>query len=141
MSFLTNTQKQKKFITKNFKNTLEEKTDVILSPEFYWTKRLTLNINFSYEIKKMAPSIFDGFLPSGKFDYKVFKLAPHEFIIIAYDLETIKNELSSLGIDLLLVDKIYALQSEFLNDEISLKVDHEFGVASHNDIIVYTPLK
>jgi len=129
------------FVTKNFDKKLEGKSDIVLSPEFYWAKRVTLNVRFSYEVKKMAPSIFDGVLPGDNFEYKVFKLATHEFVVVAYNIGNIITELKALGIDISLVDKIYTAQSEFIGSEIALKVDEVHAIASNEDIVVYLPLK
>ncbi len=141
MSFFSGAKNQLLFVTKNFSERLEDKSNIVLSPEFYWVKKVSLNVRFSYEVKKMAPSIFDGILPHGEFEYKVFKLESNEFIIIAYDLQSIIKELQTLGIDMSLVDKIYAVQSEFLHDNITIKVNDKFGLLSYEGILVYSPLR
>jgi len=141
LSFFSGHKKQTIFITKDFHKKLTEKCDLILSPEFYWTRKVSLNVNFSYEVKKMASSIFEGILPAGSFEYKVFTLFKNEYIIIAYDIQKIKLELESMGMDMSKVDKIYTLQSEFLKDEISLHVNEKFGVATVDGVVVYLPLK
>lgn len=89
----------------------------------------------------MAPSIFDGILPKGDFDYRVFKTNPKEFIILAYDIEHILQELKLLGIDISLVDKIYTIQSELLDKNISLKSDETHGIVSVDGIVVHLPLR
>lgn len=141
LSFFSGHKKQAFFITKNFDIKLTDKCDLILSPEFYWARKVTLNVNFSYEVQKMAISIFDGLLPNGSFEFKVFKLEKNEYIIIAYDIESIKLQLKNMGIDMSKVDKIYTLQSEFLKNNISLSVDDDFGVATVDGLMVYLPLK
>ncbi len=140
MNFLTNFKKPTFFITKNFTKNIIEKSNLILSPEFYWAKRVSLNVSFSYEVKSMAPSIFDGILPKGKFEYKVFKIKPNEFVIIAYDLEQIKAQLTLLGVNLDLVEKIYTAQSEFLNNDISLRINDDFGIFTCKDVVTYAPI-
>jgi len=141
LNFFNNHKKQTFFITKNFDITITAKCDLVLSPEFYWARRVTLNVHFSYEVHKMAASIFDGLLPNGSFEYKVLKLRKNEYILIAYDIHHIKSQLKSMGIDVSKVDKIYTLQSEFLKNEISLSVDDKFGVATVDGLLVYLPLK
>ena len=141
MSFFSSKKKDLYFITKNFDKKIDSRCDIVLSPQFYWTKRVKLNTNFSYEVKKMAPSIFDGILPKGDFDYRVFKTAIKEFIVIAYDIKHILQELKLLGIDISLIDKIYTIQSEFLDKNISLKSDETHGIVSVDGIIVHLPLR
>ncbi len=141
MSFFSSKRKDIYFITKNFDKKIDSRCDIVLSPQFYWTKKVNLNTNFSFEVKKMAPSIFDGILPKGDFDYRVFKTNPKEFIILAYDIEHILQELKLLGIDISLVDKIYTIQSELLDKNISLKSDETHGIVSVDGIVVHLPLR
>ncbi|WP_024955741.1 hypothetical protein [Sulfurospirillum arcachonense] len=139
MTLLTKSKKPSFLITKNFSKKLTQMSDLLLSPEFYWVKKVTLNVKFAYEVKKMAESIFDGFLPSGDYEYKVFKVAPNEYILVAYDIKLIQDELIQLGIDMDFVANIYTLQSEFL--QINAKVDEEFGLATCKGVIVYSASK
>ena len=141
MSFFSSKRKDIYFITKNFDKKIDSRCDIVLSPQFYWTKKVNLNTNFSFEVKKMAPSIFDGILPKGDFDYRVFKTNPKEFIILAYDIEHILQELKLLGIDISLVDKIYTIQSELLDKNISLKSDETHGIVSVDGIVVHLSLR
>lgn len=141
MSFFNKNKKPIFFITKNFNTKIHEKSDVVLSPEFYWAKRVSLNVKFKHEVKKMAASIFADLLPEGNFEYKVLKLASKDYIIVAYDLEFIQKELVNLGIDMLYVDKIYTAQSELLHIEDDLKVDDNYGLVSKDNVIVYLPLQ
>ncbi len=141
MSFFSSKRKDIYFITKNFDKKIDSRCDIVLSPQFYWTKKVNLNTNFSYEVKKMAPSIFDGILPKGDFDYRVFKTNPKEFIVIAYDVKHILQELKLLGIDTSLIDKIYTVQSELLNKSISLRSDETHGIVAVDGIIVQLPLR
>ena len=141
LSFFSDKKKPIYFITKNFKGELSKKSDLVLSPEFYWAKKVILNVKYSYEASKMAPSVFDGILPDGDFRYKVFKTAKKEFVFIAYDMHNIINKLKLLGINMQMVNKIYALQSEFINRDVALRVNEEYGVVTNEGIVTYVPLK
>lgn len=141
LNFFNTNKKPIYFVTKNFNVNLHEKSDIVLSPEFYWAKRVSLNVKFKHEVKKMAASIFSDLLPKGDFEYKVLKLGPKNYIIIAYDLEFIQKELVRLGVDMLYIDKIYTAQSELLHDENDLKVDDDYGLVSKDKIIAYLPLQ
>ncbi|MFK5882373.1 MAG: hypothetical protein QM482_09185 [Sulfurospirillum sp.] len=141
MSFFNGRKKPNYFVSKNFKTKLLEKCNLILSPEFYWSKKVTLNLRYSYEANKMAQSVFDGVLPDGNFKYKVFKMAKKEFIFIAYDVSNILKELEDMGMDIKMVDKIYTLQSEFLNRDIALKIDDKHAIVANDGIMTSVPLK
>jgi len=71
------------FITKNFGKKIDAKSDIILSPEFYWVKKVSLNVKFTNEVKKMAPSIFEGILPNGEFEYRVFRVSDNSYVLVA----------------------------------------------------------
>lgn len=141
MSFFNKEKKPIYFVTKDFKNELLEKSNLVLSPEFYWAKKMTLNLRYSYEAGKMAASVFDGILPAGTFKFKVFKLDKNEFIFIAYDTQSIIKELEALGIDMNLVEKIYTAQSEFMDKDVALKINKTYAIVSSGGVITYVPLK
>lgn len=141
MSFFNKEKKPIYFVTKDFKNELLEKSNLVLSPEFYWAKKMTLNLRYSYEAGKMAASVFDGILPAGTFKFKVFKLDKNEFIFIAYDIQSIIKQLESMGIDMHLVEKIYTAQSEFMDEDVALRVNGTYAIASNEGVVTYVPLK
>jgi len=127
------------FLSKSFSQKIVKKSNIILSPEFYWVKRVELNVNFSYEVKKMAPSIFEDMLPSGVYEYSVLKVSKKNFIVMAFDIQRIKSDLESLGIDLKFVNKIYLAQSEFSCKE-DLKIDDNFGLTCVDSVVTIAPL-
>lgn len=129
------------FISKQFDKPIASKSKLVLSPKFYWAKRVELDVRFVYEVKKMAVSIFDGVLPSGDFEYMVFKLGKGDFLLVAYSMSWIKSELEKLGIDMVFVDKIYLLESLLAGKDVSLRVDDDFGIVSEQRVLTYTPLR
>ena len=136
---LTKQNKPTFFVTKNFSEKLEVKSDILLSPEFYWIKTKTLNLRYTHEAKKMAPAVFHGFLPKGEYEYKVFKKEKNYYIFVAYDISWIKNELNNLDIDMSLIDRIYLLQSEFI--ELEARVNDNYSLITLDGMIVYIPSK
>ena len=141
MSFFNKERKPIYFVTKDFKEKLFEKSNLVLSPEFYWAKKASLNLRYTYEASKMATSVFDGILPAGTFKFKIFKLDKNEFIFIAYDTQSIIKELESMGIDMHLVEKIYTAQSEFMDKDVALRINYTYAIASSEGVITYVPLK
>jgi len=140
LSFFKREKRDSFFITKNFDKKITKKSNLILSPEFYWVKRVSLNVNFVYEVKKMAPSLFDGMLPNGEFKFLVFKVEKNSFIVIAYDIDSIKKTLITLGIDIDLVEKVYLAQSEFVGSNLALRVSDTCGIVMLDGVVVYTCL-
>ncbi len=140
MSFISRHQKETFFITRDFNQKITSKSNIILSPEFYWAKKVALNVHFAYEVKKMAPSLFDGALPSGDFEYTVFKISKNNYIVVAYDILSIKEKLRQLGIKTELIERVYIAQSEFGSDDISLRVNDTCGMTMLDGVLVYTCL-
>ena len=89
----------------------------------------------------MAQSIFDGIIPEGRYEYKVFKISKNEYILIAFDIKKILEQLKDLNIDIKFIDRIYTAQSEFLKDEISFRIDEQFGLVSVEGVLVKIPVK
>ncbi len=141
LSFFKSEKKPVYFMTKDFGEELSKKSILVLSPEFYWTKKANLNVKYVFDAAKMAPSIFDGILPAGNYKYKVFKLDKNEFIFIAFDIKHILYDLEHIGIDLKMVEKIYTAQSELLNKDVFLKVNDKYAIVSDKGVITYIPLK
>ncbi len=90
--------------------TLSHAVNVMLPPQFYTLKKEALPIKYTYQAKKIAPSLFEGLLEEGKhYDYMVWKEGD-EWIFLAYDLETIAAFLESKGFTLENVSKLFFAQ-------------------------------
>ncbi len=68
---------------------------VILSPEFYWIKKVKLPVKKEKDALKLAPSTFEGNLPAGDFSFAVRKVED-AFIMIAYNKKQIAQELEKV---------------------------------------------
>ena len=91
------------FYTKNFNKDIKEKVNVILSPEFYWIKKLQMNVPLK-EAKKIAKNIFK--LNEKDYFFYAFKLDNIIFII------ALKKNLN-LKIDKKYINSIRIAQIEF----------------------------
>ncbi|MEN8727616.1 MAG: hypothetical protein ABF276_06595 [Sulfurovum sp.] len=90
--------------------TLSQSVNVMLPPQFYTLKKEVLPLNYAYQAKKIAPSLFDGLLEEGKqYEYMVWKEG-EEWVFLAYDLETITEFLESKGFALENVSKLFFAQ-------------------------------
>ena len=81
--------------------------NIMLTPQFYTIKREDIPVKYSYQAKRIAPSLFDGLLenPEG---YKYFVSKEDEdWLCIAYNPEEIKTFLEQKGILPEQVSKIY----------------------------------
>lgn len=84
--------------------------NIVLSPELYWVKKLTLPIKYLYQVKKLLPSIFEESLPQGEYSYHLYK-QESEYIAFAYEDATILQLLASKGCNIALLGEVYFFQS------------------------------
>ncbi len=99
------------FITKKSKVNKRGSYNVILSPQFYWVKKVKLPVDSIRAAKKLAKSVFENSLPNGNFSYHVQK-SGDEFIIIAYDKEEISKEFEKIFLDKKDIKGVYFAQNE-----------------------------
>jgi hypothetical protein len=109
------------FITKHSSVKITQRSDVILSPEFYWVIKKNLPVKTVFQAKKLCDSLFDSMLPSGEYQYKVVKKG-EEFLLFAYDHSYILKTLQKIGLNINLIDNIYFAQNELLCD-VAYEVD------------------
>ena len=105
----------------------EEQLDIVLSPAYYWVKRVTLPVKYLREVKKLLPSLFEDILPEGKYSYTAYRDGD-AYMIFAYNDKAILDALSDKGIKSAQIRRIYFAQSEFS--------DLERPVSLGDDILV-----
>ena len=116
------------FYTKNFDEEIKEKVDVILSPEFYWTSKIDLDIKNLKEAKKIAKNMFN--LDKDKYIFDAIKL-DNKFFAIA-----IKKDLD-LKIDKKYINSIRLAQVELYKYD-ALKIKNK-TLKKVDDILFYFP--
>jgi len=112
--------------TKNTK--LSQKSDIILSPQFYWIKKITIPIKSLKDAKKIAPNFFK--LDKDKFIFDAIKIED-KFFAIAFqkDLKLPKKFINSIRL----------AQIEYFNyDCVSVG---EYTLKKIDDIIFMFPQK
>ncbi|MCV6607168.1 MAG: hypothetical protein OIF32_03055 [Campylobacterales bacterium] len=119
---------------------VREKTNLILSPAYYWCKKEELEIDSLRKAKKLTESIFFGHLPNeGKFDYKATKI-DGEFFFFAYDKEKILKELLAQGIKREFIGNVYFAQNECTGERIC-KISDRFALIHQNAMVSVMPLQ
>ena len=118
---------------------IDERVNIVLSPSFYWVKKVSLGVKHLRDIKKVLPSIFEDSLPEGNYSYSAYKKRG-EFIIFAYEDKFILDTLSNLGISASNVANIYFAQSEFENIEDAFKINEEEALNLKDGLVVVVPL-
>jgi hypothetical protein len=80
--------------------------DIMLSPQFYVSKREELPVKYSFQAKKLAPSILDDLTGRGTFTYETFKDG-NGWIFVAYDSLKLAEFLERRGGSIDQVRRIY----------------------------------
>ena len=117
---------------------LEGPINVILSPSMYWVKRVKLPVKYLYEVKSLIPSLFEDFLPDGKYSYHAYK-EDDSYLIFAYNDKEILDLIASKGISSAQLKNIYLAQSEFTNITAPIKVSGEDILSVEEGVVVKLP--
>ena len=89
---------------------VNETIDIVVTPQFYTFIRESLAINFAYQAKKIAPSLFDDYLdPIKEYQYHVYKCG-EDWCFFAYDIKEITSFLEEKGLKAYLIGKVYFAQ-------------------------------
>lgn len=114
--------------TKDFNEKIKEPVNVILSPEFYWIKKINIPIKSLKDAKKLAKSSFNL---KGDFFYDAFKLKDKFFAV------AIPKKLN-LKIDKKYIKSIRIAQIEFFDFE-CIKVNENYYLKKIDDLIFFFP--
>jgi hypothetical protein len=104
------------YLTESLENEITEKTDIILSPHFYWIKTEEFPVKSPKDAYKFAPSLFDSLIKDlSGFKFKVLKSdIEGKFIFIAYSPSEIYRKLTEkYGVKDEFISSLYFAQSEF----------------------------
>jgi hypothetical protein len=117
--------------------TLSHAVNVMLTPQFYTLKKEVLPLNYAYQAKRIAPSLFEGLVEEGRdYEYMVWK-EEEAWVFLAYDLEMITTFLERKGFALENVSKIFfAQQAVDLFDKPLLLGENEALVSLDNMIVL-----
>jgi hypothetical protein len=114
------------------------KYTVILSPEFYWVKKVTLPVKKERDALKLAPSIYEGYLPEGVYSYEARKL-DDSFIMIAYDKKEISKALDKIFPHRSDIVDIYFAQDALLHIDECLAVNDQIALSNMDGTIIQIP--
>ncbi len=114
--------------TKKFNENIKEKVNIILSPEFYWIKKIDIPIKSIKDAKKLAKSLFDL---KGEYVFEAFKIK-NTFFAVALPKKL------NLNIDKKYINSIRIAQIEFFDFE-CIKVDENYYLRKIDDLIFFFP--
>ena len=111
------------FYTKNFNKTIKEKVDVILSPEFYWIKKLDMNVSLR-EAKKISKNIFK--LNEKDYLFDAFKINNKLFVVALKKDLNVKIEKKYINSIRLAQFEFYSYDCIDIGEFIMKKIDDIF---------------
>ena len=139
MSFLGNSKELLLAYSGMKKQSLSHAVNIMLTPQFYTLKKESLPLKYLYQAKRIAPSLFDGFLgDSQKHEYFVYR-EEDEWVFIAYDMEAISEFLSSKDIKPEQVAKIFFAQQASDSFTAPVLLGDKEALVSLNDTVVVIP--
>ena len=129
------------FFTKNSPKYYTGEYTLILSPQFYWVKRVELPVKNEYKAKKLAPSIFEGILPKDeKFEYEVkYEKNRGTFIVIAYSPEYIYKAVKEKFLLSAKVKGIYLAQYELAEFTSCIAIDKDVSLGNVDGLLIQVP--
>ncbi len=117
---------------------VEDKINIILTPSYYWVKRVFLDVKFTSAALKYAPSIFEGMLPEGNYAYYAVK-SDKEYLFFAYDPDEIISSLQAKEIQTSQISGIYFAQNEMMNITVPIRCNEHDALVLHKGTVVQLP--
>ena len=139
MNFIRKTKELLLVHTAMHRVTLTENINIMLTPQFYTTKKEVLPIKYAYQAKKIAPSLFEGLLEEGgSYEYTVSNDGD-TWTFIAYDIEKIADFLASKGIGADKISKLYFAQQSVDRFTAPLALSDKESLVNIDDTVVVVP--
>jgi hypothetical protein len=141
MSFFERPTGKIVFFTKNSPKYFTGDYSLILSPQFYWVKRVKLPVKSEYKAKKLAPSVFEGSLPEGEtYFYDVqYEKDRGTFIVIAYSKEYIYKHIREKISPTAKIRGIYFAQYELKDLKTCIAIDEEISLGNVDGLLIQVP--
>jgi hypothetical protein len=111
---------------------------LVLSPEFYWSKKVSLPVKKEKDALKLAPSVYEGFLPDGEYSYAARKEGD-DFVIIAYDKKKISSELEQVIPHKSDIAAIYFAQDALPDIKECVAVNDKVALSNMDDVLMQIP--
>jgi hypothetical protein len=120
--------------------TVQEPVNLILSPEFYTLKREQIPVRYTYQARRIAPSLFDDlFDMTENIRYFVIK-EDNGWLFIAYDIVSIEQFLEEKGISTEYVAKVYFAEQFAELFHAPIKLGEKKALISFNGSVVIVPV-
>ena len=115
--------------TKFFDKEIKEKVDVVLSPEFYWIKKIDIPIKSLKDAKKIAKTVFK--LQKERYVFDAFELNG-KFFAVAFEKEL------KINIPPQFINSVRIAQIEFFDYD-CIKIDDSHAIKKIDDLLFCFP--
>jgi hypothetical protein len=112
--------------------------NIILSPSFYWVKKIVLPLKHERDVKKLLPSIFEEILPKGVYSYEVYKKEDY-FLAFAYEDKKILEFLAARGVSTAKIANICFAQIFFSEADLPLRISDKRTLVMQDGILLIVP--
>jgi len=112
--------------------------DLMLTPQFYVSKKESLPVSYAYQAAKLAPSILDELTGTGTYRYAAIK-EDDGWALIAYDMTKIEAFLAEKGLPKSLISRIYFAQQSKTSFKNPVSVDEKNAIVTVDDTVVMLP--
>jgi hypothetical protein len=102
----------KYFLTKQSKLVSSKQVDLVLSPEFYWSRTFEIPVKKPKQALAVLPTLFEEYLTPGNYSYYCMKQEESRFLCFAYDNEIIIEHIQKSGLSLSQVHRIFLAQTQ-----------------------------
>ncbi len=130
------------FLTKiSMINNSKTPINIILSPQYYWVKKVELPFFSISKAKRYAQSIFEENLPKGEEYEYIAKRAKNDksYILLAYSKKNILDSLKKQITNISMINNIYWAQFEFSNLEYTIKINECNSLINIDEVILFLP--
>jgi hypothetical protein len=116
--------------------------DLMLSPQFYVSKREELPLKYPFQAKKLAPSILDDLTGEGEFVYEVFRDKDGTWVFVAYDQDALTRFVEIKGGSPDRIGRIYFAEQvrERFEPPVALSPTEALGVVNGIATVIPTQL-
>jgi len=126
------------FLSKKSKFDIKDKTDLILSPEFYWVRIFTVPVKTAKEALEVLPTLFEDILPLATFSYKAIKLSDEKYLSFAYNNDEILEHIKKSNLTFTQIGSVYFAQTE-LKEFSSFSIENSTYTYSEDELLLKIP--
>ncbi|RXK12171.1 hypothetical protein CP965_10355 [Halarcobacter mediterraneus] len=141
MKLVSNKKSKTLFLSSSSKFlNIEEKVNIIISPEFYWIRKFEIPVKTEKQAKLILPTLFEDIIEedSSELVYQVKKIEENLYLGFAFDNGKIFEAIKKSGINVSNIDSLYFAQIE-CKDISSFSSANQNFIYTQDNILVKLP--